>query len=176
MKVLSYREDYLNSQKTRSEYNTKCFDYNCGGFALRTFSWIYPERNINNLIEGYSEREDVILDWSEKELDKEDFYELILKRDIKELLSLIPNLELFRGNPETYEEKDGEELIAYRIFVKDDDAEDNDFHFKVLRDGKWVEKNGGNGIRFSREPWFDESWKTINFFYDSKTIYFINKI
>ena len=42
MRLLKNSEDYFNEKQTRNEENTEKKDYNCGGYALKTFSWYLP--------------------------------------------------------------------------------------------------------------------------------------
>ena len=42
MKILSSRKDFFNENQTRNEQNTNQSEYNCGGYALKTFSWYTP--------------------------------------------------------------------------------------------------------------------------------------
>ena len=42
MRLLKDYEDFFNERQTRNEENTEKKDYNCGGYALRTFSWYLP--------------------------------------------------------------------------------------------------------------------------------------
>ena len=39
---LTDREDYLNRERTRTSDNTSINNYNCAGWALKTFCWFSP--------------------------------------------------------------------------------------------------------------------------------------
>ena len=69
---LSPKEDYLNKNKTRNQDNTYESGYNCGGYALRTFSWFYPDEAGTGF--DWAEREDVIQDMICDGYEDEDIY------------------------------------------------------------------------------------------------------
>ena len=48
MKILNDKEDFFNRNHTRNEGNTHYADYNCGGWALKTFSWFVPYRSASD--------------------------------------------------------------------------------------------------------------------------------
>lgn len=41
-RVFTLTEDYRNAARKRNSVNTDIFDYNCGGYALETYSWLIP--------------------------------------------------------------------------------------------------------------------------------------
>lgn len=170
---LSKRQDLFNSQKTRNQDNTYQSNYNCGGYALRTFSWFYPADE--DMDWNWSIREDHIDNYIKDGYDDEDVATMILEEDIDYMLEHIETLSLYEEDPQKYEPRLGEELIAYCIYV-DSYNEDNDFHFKVLRDGKWMEKNGGGQIQETLPPWERKSWYYTGRTYNSEVVYFINKV
>lgn len=171
---LSVREDYLNKKKTRNQDNTYQSEYNCGGYALRTFSWFYPDDAGTGF--DWAEREDVIQEMICDGYDDEDIYEVILNRDVEYMLKVLPTLSIYKGDPKTYQEKEGEELIAYRIYINTEEDDDNDFHFMVLRNGHWREKNGNQNIKFCLPPWRGSVWSYPTIDYDSEIVYFLNKV
>lgn len=171
---LSPKEDYLNKNKTRNQDNTYQSEYNCGGYALRTFSWFYPDDAGTGF--DWAEREDIIRDMICDGYDRYEMYDVILKRDVKYMLDVIPTLSVYNGHPKFYEPKEGEELIAYRIFINDEEEDDNDFHFMVLRDGCWKEKCGSGVVKFCLPPWEDRNWVYPSIEYDSEIVYFVNKV
>lgn len=143
----------------------KAILYNCGGFALGTYDRVYPDDE---------SREDVINDLIKSGLEKEYIYKQVLESDTQALLKQFPSLSVFSGDPKSYVPKENEELIAYRIWVNDDELDNNDFHFKVFRDGKWQDKCGALEPRFCLPAYRDASWDTLYIYYDSPTVYFIN--
>lgn len=72
-----------------------------------------------------------------------------------------------------------EEIIQYRVRIgkppiDEYDDLDHDFHFKVLRNGVWLEKLGGYQIRKCK-PWIDEDDHEENY-YTSRTLTFAHSI
>ena len=63
-----------------------------------------------------------------------------------------------------------EELIAFRTFVTTDG--NWDFHFKVLRNGMWLEKCGSDPTRFCEK----DDWHNGLMEYISYTSYFARKL
>ena len=77
--------DFLNSNKLRNEENTLESSYNCGGYALRTFSWYLPystsfvdsEQDTNDML-----AEQLLFDgFSIKEI-----YQIILNKNVNFML------------------------------------------------------------------------------------------
>jgi len=143
-KVLSMYEDFLNKERTRNSKNTAEGTYNCGGYALRTFSWYLPYRSyltrqarLDTLMEEYDDERKIA-----SILIQEDVSYMVdnlggLLREVKSKRELLPN----------------EEFIAYRLAIEfftdghgNIEGIDEDFHFKVLRDGKWMHKMGKTEI------------------------------
>ena len=133
--------DFLNSNKLRNEENTLESSYNCGGYALRTFSWYLPystsfvdsEQDTNDML-----AEQLLFDgFSIKEI-----YQIILNKNVNFMLQdFSENLRVIKDINDL---KDTEELVAFRIGIKpiyDEDDEflyiDTDFHYRVFRYNKW---------------------------------------
>ena len=89
---------------------------NCGSYALNIKEW-YD----NELYENYADIED----WVDCLL-----YEGYELREVTSIDDCAQN----------------EEIIAFRTYVDLDFYEDFDFHFKVLRNGEWSEKNGNGPV------------------------------
>lgn len=174
MKVLNDYEDFFNEKHTRNEQNTLQGDYNCGGYALRTFSWYLPYK--------YDEDDhpyDCNFEWMEDlvyegHISIEEATEEILWGNVKKMLSD------FAGKIRVVQMDDhleaDEELIAFRLSVMRDGkwVEDMDFHYIVLRDGQWKHKPGRDKIDsfdFTEEPWI-----TSYFVYNSPIVYLAHKI
>lgn len=148
------RSDYLNREHRRNEYNTDIYDYNCGGYALKTFSW-YKPYDFNMF--------DQIDEWTNNNVDDDEIVARIedicitnLRKDFSDL-RLIDVSHQSRGAQ--YEEKllkkikDDEEIIAFRIAYS---FFDYDFHFRVYRNNKWSEKCGNSGLtscEFTEDDW-----------------------
>jgi hypothetical protein len=180
MKLLFYyydetadRKDFLNCYGVRNVENTNIDDYNCGGFALRTFSWYKP----------YTfEREDIvdiIVDLECQGYNYDYVTNKLLDIFEQQMLEDFSDLERVDYG---YEPAEDEDFIAFRVFYDIEidnscdepevDFFDYDFHYRVFRDGEWLEKNGGGEIR---EAYGD--WQTYDgYCYDSEVRYYIKKI
>ena len=58
-----FYEDEYNVNGKRNRKNTNREDYNCGGYALQTFSWVLPCEDEDECSELY----DLDIDWEEEE-------------------------------------------------------------------------------------------------------------
>lgn len=174
MKKINYSEDYLNERHIRNEYNTDYDDYNCGGYALKTFNWYrpyaydkknYPWRSLMDRVEYLVYNEG---------FDKEEAVSILLEEHTKKMLEQFA--ETLRVVSLNTHLEEGEELIAYRLAVLMDGEyiDDIDFHYIVFRAGKWRSKLGRQKIKpfqFTEKP-----WKTEYFVYDSPIVYLAHKI
>lgn len=174
--------DFLNKKMGRTEYNTDVYSYNCGGYALSTYTWYLPYREwdgdwshadrINDLLcEGASESDiyDTILDH-----DRAVFEEQFADRNI----TFVDEDDIpYIGNDV--------DLIAYRFYYTADNEYvdcandevyydiDTDFHFRVRRKGVWYEKRGMTEIRKCEyDDYWPDYWQCGNLCYDSPILYF----
>ena len=120
--------DPFNTLGLRNVSNTTKRYYNCGGYALGTFSWYWPGRT--------ESEHDEIMEYAEAE-DWDNALELATEAIINELSgwSVVPfNLVMERKySPKEYE------VVAMRIC-------DCDFHFwKLGRNWNWYDKMGSAG-------------------------------
>lgn len=155
--------DYLNKLKKRNEENTKLPSYNCGGYALRTFAWYCP----------YEDEEDFIWDLDSQHIEGEELAQAALNSCVDYML------DEFEGDLRVIADKEynpqTEELIAFRTSTDDEsDYEwpNLDFHFKVFRDGKWMEKCGSELIHEA----VPDEWEIGGYIYNSDTIYLAHRI
>lgn len=160
-------EDYLNKLKKRNENNTKSNSYNCGGYALRTYSWYLPyedEDELNWEVSCYDFE------------DEEDLLTVLTERCVEKIAEdFRGSIRCFVAYPEISYDPAQYELIAFRVSADLNDfyeCEDWDFHFKVLRDGRWMEKNGSESIHECDE----DDWDGPGYFYNGDTVYFLHKI
>ena len=166
--VLTPSEDPMNSCQTRNENNMPIMKYNCGGFALGTYSWYQVNHGDNFDLE-----EDLFYNST---LNDDEVREEILKNNIDYLLDDFEgDLRLLDSADDEIE--DDEELIAYRICCYMDEFENivDDFHFRVKRNGKWYEKQGSSEpceCEFSEDPWTDGS----ALWYGSRIAYFAYRV
>ena len=184
MKIkLSPDEDYLNNKKTRNAQNCENEDYNCGGFALETYSWYkpfsknYPAKKVIKRSLEFFRNTPFAPEPYEKEVK-----ELLVRRAIRTMLSDFPNLKKIDTEGAKRLPKEHKH-IAFRIcFSFNGDYEniynrygyDYDFHYVVRLKGSWYEKMGSSSIRkikFQFEPW---EYGSI-YVYDSRIVFFVER-
>lgn len=141
---------------------------NCGSFAFRLKEWYNPDSDledelgdsINHWInemgmEGYE-------DW-----EISDMYADMLLKYI--LLDFEDSIRMIGPDDQP---RDDEELIGFATFCYDcsewDEEGEHDFHFKVFRDGEWMEKCGVDPVRYCEE----DDWGS----YISDVYYLAHKI
>lgn len=161
-----------NTQSKFWEENKESHDLNCGSFALGVDTWFCPyiedDRDIDDefWMYTYSERRDWIEELVREEHELSEIMEDILERDFEFILKTCPWLE-----PIDVEDIAGEErVIAYRLSMEIPDEREEfdadeymDFHFRVLINGGWWEKNGATpvhyvGDKIDEEPWVVDDW------------------
>ena len=132
----------LNLNKTRNVRNTDIDDYNCGGYALGTFSWYRPSDNI--YFDFGSRHLESIINGIENATKECVEYML---NDFKGKLRVIKT---------TKELKENEYAIAFRISGN----RYNDFHYAKRGDnGVWYHKMGHTKIRkIKKEKVFAKTW------------------
>lgn len=170
--VRNFRGDGLNLRGMRNIRNTDRESYNCGGYALNTFSWYCPYSSTKQgrilFRNFYSKRMKLLMGLNVNLVAR-----LCAKMMIKEFngdLRIIKDLSELQKN---------EYAIAFRV------GQDGDFHFVKRTDkGLWLHKVGGDRkIRIMKkkevlgnEPWanpFNDEYDTVE--YNSKTILLAKK-
>lgn len=128
----------LNLGYQRNTTNTDICDYNCGGYALGTFSWYCPEE-----YEGQ---------WGRYYMCLKKKKRLYRKVAIEVLLADFPDLRVIKSLKELQTD---EYAIAFRLA-------DDDFHFmKRGLNNVWYDKLGASSIRrLTTKEVFANSWKT----------------
>lgn len=173
MKILSSHKDFFNENQTRNEQNTDQSEYNCGGYALKTFSWYTPYEFDEEKYPFHSNY-DLMEYLTSDDYSIEEATEIILNSNTKKML------EDFSGKLRIVQRHDyleaDEELIAYRLSVMEDEdyVVDMDFHFIVFRNGQWMSKLGTDVVEsfdFTEKP-----WETPYFVYNSSIVYLAHKI
>ena len=145
-------------------YGSNEINLNCGSFALEVDEWYTPYA-----AEGpdYSEmeREDWICSLLEEGCSREEIMSYVVEADFAFILDSCPWLEQI-----SYEDIDfNDRVIAYRLSFNDVDCAedfdsdlDTDFHFRVLIDGEWYEKNGGGPVHLADQDilakWVIDDW------------------
>lgn len=142
-----YLRDPFNSRGLRNITNTSKRYYNCGGYALGTYSWYWPGRT--------EEEHDEIMGYAEAE-DWDNALELAAEAIVDELpgWTIVPiGLVMERKySPKDYE------VVALRFC-------DCDFHFwKLGRNWNWYDKMGSAGW-IDRHAFGDIRYKWCNRYY-----------
>ena len=145
---------YYTRNRDLTYYETNRGRANCGSYALRLNEWYDPEDYVEDLTGD-------ICDWLE-ELGEDGYSEYEIACMYTDTLAagmlqeFEGELELCFGPPQC---KSGMELIALNSFCAVEDGYvDWDFHFKVFRDGKWMEKNGTGPVQETNE----DDWGKYN--------------
>ena len=146
-------KDAFNLDKKRNVKNTPFDIFNCGGYALNTFSWYMPKRKCTMSYYANSTSEMRRKTKRCVQIMLEDFSDLRVIKSIKEL------------------QKD-EYALAFRISTQIDD-----FHYiKRARNGKWYSKYGASFIaRIPKAKIFDTWCNPIGDIYDGEIVLFAKK-
>ena len=144
--------DDFNLDHERNVRNTPIYDYNCMGYALDTYSWLFAY-----LKDGETDPFNYGVDKSEQEE--------VLKSCAEYLLDNFPLVPITRE--EAYNARGKKEVVAFRIA-------EYDFHFMVRRkNGSWYHKMGSTSIcRINKEVVFAVVWKSNHDIYDSEILFF----
>ena len=144
--------DDFNLDHERNVRNTPIYDYNCMGYALDTYSWLFAY-----LKDGETDPFNYGVDKSEQ---KE-----VLESCAEYLLDNFPLAPITRE--EAYNARGKKEIVAFRIA-------EYDFHFMVRRkNGSWYHKMGSTSIcRINKEVVFADVWKSNHDIYDSEILFF----
>lgn len=114
--------DPLNFNNSRNIQNTCRFDYNCGGYALETYSWYQPHEKGRHLHYGFNTIEEAYETtmYAVATMVKEFEGKIRMLKNIKEL------------------DKENERVVAFRI------SSDGDFHYVKKTSRGWQHKMGGS--------------------------------
>ena len=144
-------------------------DGNCGSFALNVEEWYISDLDIDNTITASE-----MLDEGR---DIDDVFDYLTFMNVKQILKDFEGEVRILFNKRNVHED--EELIAYRIGIfTDEETEEieTDFHFKVRRNGKWMEKPGSTEVR-ECDLKEDEEWvNSSNTIYNGPVIFLAKKI
>ena len=158
-----YRRNTNPKLYQENEYGT-----NCGSFALGVDKWYCPyieEDDVDDTLWPYTEYERI--NWIEELVreghDREEIMEDIIDRDFDFILMTCPWLEPI--SEDEIDEKD--RVIAYRLSMEIPNEREEfdvdeymDFHFRVMIDGEWWEKNGACAVHRVEDPssWEIDDW------------------
>lgn len=149
----NFASDLFNLNRNRNEKNTSQWDYNCGGYALDTFSWYLPNDEADR---------DKFWGWQEHSYEK---MEIITRTCVDWMLNDFNDLRVIQHLNEV---RHDEYAIAFRV------SSDGDFHY--IKQGKsrtWTHKCGSSYIRtMTRWEVFHTNW---NDRYDGPIILFAKK-
>lgn len=173
---LNQWQDPSNSEHTRNAGNTPVDDYNCGGFALGTFSWFMPYYSSE-------ERENSVDEMIEDGVSRRDIMDTLTEEDIDYILDNVDDIYRIRRPSDAPKDT---RVIAYRVTLSpcgtnndERDAEDMnlgsyflDFHFRVRINGYWFEKNGFEDIKPCKFEEGDWDCGDNLLYYDGQIIYF----
>ena len=142
---------YYTRNRDLNYYETNRGRANCGSYALRLNEWYDPEEYVENLVDNtYDWIENLYIsgyaDWEIATYYGERLLEGMLKEFDGELEPCVGDII----------DDDNVELIALCAWcIYDEDyGSDWDFHFKVYRNGKWMEKNGtGPVMQCDEDNW-----------------------
>ena len=161
--------EYYTHNSDPEYYDTHRSSANCGSYAFNIKEWYDADS-------GFCDDVGDIFDWV-----KEMVYEGYSDEEISDIYAegIIPKIlndfvgEIREVRDESSPLESNEELVALRTFCyyDDDGWSDFDFHFKVLRDGCWMEKCGNGEVRFCTL----DDWANGSLAYISKTIFFAHK-
>lgn len=144
--------DGLNRGKKRTAMNTSLWSFNCGGFALNTYSWYMPvvNREEGSMLFGFLSMLPT---------------EIALRITVKCMLREFEDLRVIENLDEV---KRYEYPIAYKIG-------NGDFHYAKRVGGQWFHKRGANPRieKMSEKEIFAETW--CDEMYDSKLILFAKR-
>ena len=146
--------DIYNVNGKRTNKNVERWQFNCGGYALETYSWICP----------YDTEEDsdrLFDDWYCSMSSNEK-----LEETVEWMLHRVPGLRKVNGVEDL---KEDEYLIAYK-------CGNFDFHYmKRLPNGQWWHKPGsGRTRRIAEHKVYARTWSDGK--YDSDTVFLAKKI
>lgn len=159
-----------NSDPTLFEKNPT--NTNCGSFALNVTEWYSPylidDVYIDDIdLSDYTEmdRNSWAYELVQEGYSVQEIMEYLIDKDWEFILKSCPWLVPIRKE----EINPADRVIAYRLSLElpnelsDFDLEENgDFHFRVMIDGEWWEKNGGGPVRkveeMNEEPWEAAEW------------------
>lgn len=140
--VEEFTGDLFNKENRRNLKNTDKGIYNCGGYALGTFSWYCPHNE---------EDEDWwFFDYSFE--DEFEAYEKTMYCVAKMILDFEGRLRLVRSLDKVHKD---ERVIAFRL------SSDGDFHYvKKMGNGRWYHKRGACRWidRMTEEEVFETDW------------------
>ena len=136
------KDDPFNKNNNRNVRNTPKRNYNCGGYALGTFSWYCPHNEEDDTFFGY----DYGFDTQEEAWVKTMYAVSKMILDFEGNLRMIKSLEQLHKNTER--------VVAFRL------SSDGDFHYIKKTKNGWHHKCGASRYirRMSEHDVFHTNW------------------
>lgn len=144
-------------------YETHRTAANCGSYALRLNEWYELDPYFEDVTGYYIDEwidEQGENGYSDYEISTM-YGDILVEGMLEEFKG---ELEICNGMPPT---TNNVELIAFSTFCYyvEEGTPDFDYHFKVLRDGKWMEKCGMDSVRECDEDEWGDYIGDITYFY-----------
>ena len=154
---------YYTRNSDLKYYETNRTEVNCGSYALRLNEWY-------DLDTVFEDRMGYYIDEWISEKGKEGYSDYEISTMYGDILveamleNMADELEQCDGAPPT---TDDEELIAFCTFCYCENTQwpDFDYHFKVFRDGKWMEKIGTGPVHECDEFDWGDYIGDVTYFY-----------
>lgn len=143
---------------------------NCGSYALNVQEWVVP---VDDDEYDHDTRDDIMYGVWEATEDEKETADALAARDWEQILRDFPYL---RPIPHPTAVPDDVEVIAYRVGIAYDESADyldEDFHFRVRRNGVWYEKHGTQEPHECYCQFVEGEWTTPtgDLVYNSDTYY-----
>lgn len=148
-------------------FDENVYSTNCGSFALNVTEWYMPyiyDDECDEAMSQYSEseRSEYVYELLSEGYSVIEVMERLIEKDFEFILKTCPWLIPIKK--EEIDPKD--RVIAYRLSIDNNfdsadefDMDDyTDFHFRVLIDGQWWEKNGAGEVHLVEDMNEDEWW------------------
>jgi hypothetical protein len=137
------KDDPFNKNNNRNVRNTPKRNYNCGGYALETFSWYCPHtEEDDNTFFGYDYGFNT----------QEEAWVKTMYAVSKMILDFEGNLRMIKSLKQLH--KDTERVVAFRL------SSDGDFHYIKKTKNGWRHKCGASFYirRMSEHDVFNTKW------------------
>lgn len=136
------KDDPFNKNNNRNVRNTPKSNYNCGGYALETFSWYCPHNEEDDTFFGYDYGFDT----------REEAWIKTMYAVSKMILDFEGNLRMIKSLKELH--KNTERVVAFRL------SSDGDFHYIKKTKNGWRHKCGASFYirRMSEHDVFNTNW------------------
>ena len=136
------KDDPFNKNNNRNVRNTPKRNYNCGGYALGTFSWYCPHNEEDDTFFGYDYSFDT----------QEEAWVKTMYAVSKMILDFEGNLRMIKSLNQLH--KNTERVVAFRL------SSDGDFHYIKKTKNGWRHKCGASYYirRMSEHDVFNTNW------------------